>query len=845
MTDKVNLIIANYATGKIITKNGLSGSNLSEISAPYGSPGGLTFDHNTGQLISSYFPTGANMGKIIIHVGVTAAVSSEFAILSAGGDPSKITKPLGLAFDGTNIIAVVSDEYPVPFGSRYIAVFSGKTATVTDRIDIPSTSIVGLSWDGENLVYVDQTEDEVYILVGKTGVVGSHFPAPYWGAYEQPWGVAWDGITLTVVDHYYDRHVRCKYPSGVYIGNYASSTYVFGCTVDGRIVAPTVTSEEADGVTTSQANLHAEVTDAGGETLDLLRQFEYKKGIGGAVNTVSGAAGLEGAYNKLVTGLDTNELYYFRAKTYKYTDPVYGDWLTFFTGPEIVNTKAELDSVSARVKLYGEIVSALGQTVVERGFEYKIQDAEPAAEDMGVEVSEFGSGFAEEEFNLKNKALYDQVEGTVWWFRTYFRDDGANKYTADSWMKNLPTVTTQAMTSINYNKADGNGTVASKGASDLTERGFEIKHEYSGTFRDSWKFDIAGFEGELEAETTENDAGVIIDFYWAGDLIKTVLETAGLEVGAYTIIVGQMEFGWPVADDCLIEGKDYKCRAFASNEFGTVYGDEEDFSTPPRVYLTNEPNGNGGGGAPPTVGETTVIKHEGIVNLPEGIHATRRGFRYGTTEAADEFDVHENGSFTNGSYDIMLPDLLPDMTYYIYAYIVVEGIIYEGDVEIITTDPEGTEDEDEYPTPHFSPHGQDYREMSTKVFAESLASQGVIDFSGGKKTLPITNHLIQANPNAKVIADNYLDRFKLAKTRMSVTFPTPLPFEREDTVDFSYGVLLFKEDDEGVVHFKEDGEGASVLMDQISMIIKKINSVGLIKTPESIDYTAVLDLEHE
>ncbi|GAH22547.1 unnamed protein product, partial [marine sediment metagenome] len=240
----------------------------------------------------------------------------------------------------------------------------------------------------------------------------------------------------------------------------------------------------------------------------------------------------------------------------------------------------------------------------------------------------------------RNKTLYDQqyiADNIIWWFRAYCKDDGANKYVAGSWMKNMPTVTTQDMTNINYNKADGNGTIISKGASDLTKRGFEVKHEFSGRLPDSWKFEIAGFEGELEAKTTVNDIGVITDFYWAGDLIKTVLEIAGLELSVFVITVGEMEFGWPVADDCLIEGKAYKCRAFASNEFGTVYGEEVDFSTPSRVYLTNEPNGNGGGGAEPTVGETTVVKHEGIINLPEEIYATRRGFRYGTTEAADEF----------------------------------------------------------------------------------------------------------------------------------------------------------------------------------------------------------------
>ncbi|GAG97744.1 unnamed protein product, partial [marine sediment metagenome] len=274
--------------------------------------------------------------------------------------------------------------------------------------------------------------------------------------------------------------------------------------------------------------------------------------------------------------------------------------------------------------------------------------------------------------------LYDQqyiADNIIWWFRAYCKDDGANKHTALTWMKNLPTVTTKAMGVVGHNQADGNGTVISKGASDLTERGFEVKHEYSGRLPDSWKFEIAGFEGELKAKTTVNDIGVIIDFYWAGDLIKTVLEIVDLAVGAFSITIGQISLGgWPVANDCLIEGKAYKCKAFASNEFGTVYGEEEGFSTSSRSYLTNKPNGNGGGGAPPTKGETTVVKHEGIINLPGEIYATRRGFRYGTTEAADEFDVHEDGSFTNGSFDMMLPDLLPATTYYIVAYIVVQGI---------------------------------------------------------------------------------------------------------------------------------------------------------------------------
>jgi len=558
------------------------------------------------------------------------------------------------------------------------------------------------------------------------------------------------------------------------------------------------------------------------------------------VQPFNGKILLEGSpattYNRRLALYDTNEQQIWYSEIQGGLDGISG--YPFPLGATLINTKAT--KLAGHLTLYGEITEIIaGSVITERGFEYKIQDEEPTEVDTGTEVKEIGD-FEIGEYHLSSwdtfNDLYRAEADIIWWFRAYCKTDMGVKSTAETWMKNLPTVITEAMTNMNYNKADGNGIIVSKGASELTLRGFEVIHEFYGRLPDSWRFEIGGFEGEPEQVVVHDDFGVrVIDIHWEGTLIKTVSESYELVIGVFSLTIGVMILGWPLMQDCLVEGKDYACKAFAENVFGRVYGEEVDFSTLARTYLSDDT---------PTVG-LSIVKNEIIENLPAGVTASRRGFRYGTTEAADEFDVHENGSFTNGPYSMMLVDLLPDTTYYVIAYIIVDGITYEGELETITTDPEGEEDEDEYPTPHFSPHGQDYREVETKVFAEVLASQGIIDFSGGKKTLPITNHLIQTNPNAKLIADDYLSRFKLAKTRMEVTFPTPLPFEREDTVDFSFGALLFKEDDEGVINFKEDGEGAAVLMDQISMIIKKINSVGLTKTLESVDYTAVLDLEHE
>ena len=188
----------------------------------------------------------------------------------------------------------------------------------------------------------------------------------------------------------------------------------------------------------------------------------------------------------------------------------------------------------------------------------------------------------------------------------------------------------------------------------------------------------------------------------------------------------------------------------------------------------------------------------------------------------------------------MIPDLEPETTYYIVSYIIVEGTVYEGEMEIITTEPE--KEDDEFPTPYFGPKGQDYRKVEIKIKAEAIASQGIIDYVGEKKSLPVNNHLIQTNRKAKTIAENYLTSFQLPRMKMVASYPNPLPIERRDEVQYSKSTVKFKDDGLGVIKFKDDGLGVYKYFRRLVMTVRKINS-NLLLSENSLDFEASLELE--
>ena len=97
--------------------------------------------------------------------------------------------------------------------------------------------------------------------------------------------------------------------------------------------------------------------------------------------------------------------------------------------------------------------------------------------------------------------------------------------------------------------ADGNGTIVSE--INATERGFEIKHEVSGTLYNNIDHGMAGFEGDTDWD---------IDSGWYGTLIKIEHEHGDFEEGAFTLVLGDFP---AFAFDKLFAGESYTYRAYA------------------------------------------------------------------------------------------------------------------------------------------------------------------------------------------------------------------------------------------------------------------------------------------
>ena len=613
---------------------------------------------------------------------------------------------------------------------------------------------------------------------------------------------------------------------------------------------PTATVQEPTDIEPTKARFNGTIEN-NGWWIDNYG-FEWKKGIDGDVYsvTVGSSSNQEiSTFDYFKIALIPNTTYYYRAWGNNDAGKGYSEWVEFYTGTQIVNTKAVRDSTQTAIKLYGEITTIMGAVIIEKGFEYLVQNEEPTEESTGIEVIKERPAWIEEweigEYNCHEyegndeeweDRLYLLPENTIWWFRAYCKDNAEtpNKYTAPTWMKNVPSLTTSECTEVGAQEAKGNGELTDKGANIVTKRGFRIIKEYAGDLFGASTYRFDGFEGELQIESMHNENGILIGFIWKGNLYRDSLheDSGGYELGIYDKILGGGFLGEGFG--LYLRPNDaYKIVAIAGNQLGMGFGEEVDLTTGQNILPSDDEN----------VSETSAEKTITLGTIPEGDTVTRIGIRLGRTEGCNEIHVFEDGSWTSGqSHTFYITGFVPGATYYKMPYIIIDHGDYEEEVLAIPDyrNPERREEWlEDYPLEVFPDVDEDdldqsvtdasvgdisYRTIIKEIKCEKIGEQSFIDRWGRRRSKTITNHLIQSRANCITIVDEYIEKFQILKLKVAIDYDIPIPFEREDVILLGDGKVKYREDTEGLVAFKADGEGEIEQQDFILAKIRKIDS---------------------
>ncbi len=608
------------------------------------------------------------------------------------------------------------------------------------------------------------------------------------------------------------------------------------------VYAPTNIDKEA-----GSARLNGEITDDGG-WIDSYG-FEYKKGAEGSISSIqvgddSNQEITDFYYD--ISGLD-NDIYYYRAWSSNIDVTGYSEWreLDLTITSVLINIKAEPDSTQGAIKLYGEITE--GEGITEKGFEYIVQDEEPSSEDTGIECIktkpayqeywEIGEYWAHENegndvafedmlYRLSREEEYEHT--TIWWFRAYCKV-GEVKYTAATWMKNVPSVSTFACTEEGAQQATGNGELTDKGANTVERLGFRIIKEYSGDLMGAQYYCniLSGYKVAEELEETtlyDKDGIYIVGFTWTGIFYRDAFfpksETPGdFELGIYDYVLGGgflgEEFGV-----YLKPNDTYKIQAIAKNDLGIGYGADDGIVTvnTGQNFLFEEDE--------PIISPTSAEKTVTIGDIPEGSVATRVGIRLGRTRGCNEIDVFMDGEWGNEEkVTFFITDLVPGKKYYEEPYMVLRYDDFEEEIiddEEEEFEMEELEDEDlDDIIPTYEEYS--YKTIIREIGCEKISDQSFIDKAGRRRSVTITNHLIQDRATCQEIIVDYLNKFQTIKLKVEIDYDIPIPFERQDAILIDDGLTLFKADGAGVTLFKADGAGEELMTTSILAKIRKMD----------------------
>ena len=353
--------------------------------------------------------------------------------------------------------------------------------------------------------------------------------------------------------------------------------------------------------------------------------------------TEEGSAEAIGPFVSFMTGLLPDTTYYVRAYAVNAVTGavVYGgEEVSFTTLPQaaVVTTQAVTDIGTVTATGNGTLVDLGIPGATQHGFCWNtlgLPTVDDAKSEAGVPA---GTG-------PFTGALTELSAGLTYYVRAYATNTAGTAYGEEvSFLtsQTVPVVTTQAVTDIGATTATGNGTIADLGAPDPTRHGV-----CWSTVTDPTIDDVSDGFADMGPATT------------AGP------------------------FSAPMSG--LLPNTAYFVRSFAVNTAGTVYGDQESFTTlPMTATLTTEPV---------TDLEMTSATGNGTITDLGAPDPTQYGFCWNTggTPTLTDSKTELGPASATGAFTSSLTDLTPSTTYYVRAYAVnAAGTSYGNEVSFFT-----------------------------------------------------------------------------------------------------------------------------------------------------------------
>ena len=331
---------------------------------------------------------------------------------------------------------------------------------------------------------------------------------------------------------YYCNLTGLEHATKYYVRAYAVNSYGTGYSeeqeVDMLPFMANITTKEVTNISFFEAECGGNVLDDGGGTITA-RGVCWSTSENPTIDDAHTEDGTgTGEFTSSITGLKLNTQYHVRAYATNENSTNYGNEMTFSTPDGLPTvTTAEISGITSISALCGgNVVDDGGFEVIARGVCWSTSE-NPTIDDAHTED---GTGTGEFTSSLSGLAAT-----TIYYVRAYATNENGTDYGSEMTFTTLdgsPHVTTAEITDITYNSATCGGNVIDDGNFAVTAKGV------------CWR--------TLPNPTIYNDH-----------------TTDGSGIGEFTSAITGLN-----------PNTKYYVRAYATNENGTVYGEERAFNTP-------------------------------------------------------------------------------------------------------------------------------------------------------------------------------------------------------------------------------------------------------------------------